>query len=110
MAILKLSPSSSDPQFAAERKLDGPTVAMQPSSPLPRLPFDPLWTPEQVARELNVSPDWVRDHSCRKEPRLPVIRLGGGPGRTGLLRYRASQIVNFIAEMERLGTSSSGRI
>ena len=50
MAILKLSPSSSDPQFAAERKLDGPAVAMQPSSPLPRLPFDPLWTPEQVAR------------------------------------------------------------
>ncbi len=41
--------------------------------------FDPLWTPEQVARRLNVSPDWVRDHSSRKQPRLPVIRLGGGP-------------------------------
>lgn len=42
---------------------------------------DPLWTPEQVARRLNVSPDWVRDHSSRKELRLPVIRLGGGPAR-----------------------------
>jgi hypothetical protein len=62
---------------------------------------DPLWTPEQVAQRLNVSPDWVRDHSSRKEPRLPVIRLGGGPGRAGLLRYRASQIENFIGEMER---------
>src|SRR5208337_2863811 len=47
------------------------------------LAFDPLWTPEQVALRLNVSPDWVRDHSSRKEPRLPVIRLGGGPGRAG---------------------------
>jgi hypothetical protein len=63
---------------------------------------DPLWTPEQVAQRLNVSPDWVRDHSSRKEPRLPVIRLGGGPGRAGLLRYRASRIEKFIEEMERL--------
>jgi hypothetical protein len=69
--------------------------------------FDPLWTPEQVARRLNVSPDWVRDHSSRKEPRLPVIRLGGGPGRAGLLRYRASQIEKFIEEMERLSARNS---
>src|SRR5436190_23571849 len=65
------------------------------------LSFDPLWTPEQAARRLNVSPDWVRDHSSRKEPRLPVIRLGGGPGRAGLLRYRRSEIEKFIDEMER---------
>lgn len=64
--------------------------------------FDPLWTPEQAAQRLNVSPDWVRDHSSRKEPRLPVIRLGGGPGRAGLLRYRASAIENFIEEQEQL--------
>jgi hypothetical protein len=61
---------------------------------------DSLWTPEQVARRLNVSPDWVRDHSSRKEPCLPVIRLGGGPGRAGVLRYRASKIEEFIEEME----------
>ena len=73
-------------------------------------PFDPLWTPEQVAQRLNVSPDWVRDHSSRKEPRLPGIRLGGGPGRAGLLRYRASQIEKFIEEMERLSTRNSRRI
>ena len=74
------------------------------------LAFDPLWTPEQVAQRLNVSPDWVRDHSSRKEPRLPVIRLGGGPGRAGLLRYRASQIEKFIEEMERLSSRNSRRI
>ena len=72
--------------------------------------FDPLLTPEQVAQRLNVSPDWVRDHSSRKEPRLPVIRLGGGPGRAGLLRYRRSQIEKFIEEMERLSTRKSRRI
>jgi hypothetical protein len=60
---------------------------------------DQLLTPEQVAARLNVSPDWVRDHSSRKTPRLPVIRLGGGPGRAGLLRYRASDIEKFIQQM-----------
>ncbi len=74
------------------------------------LAFDPLWTPEQVAHRLNVSPDWVRDHSSRKEPRLPAIRLGGGPGRAGLLRYRASQIEKFIEEMDRLSSRNSRRI
>jgi hypothetical protein len=72
--------------------------------------LDPLWTPEQVAMRLNVSPDWVRDHSSRKEPRLPVIRLGGGPGRAGLLRYRASEIEKFIEEMEQLSRRHSRRI
>jgi hypothetical protein len=31
--------------------------------------------------------------------------LGGGPGRKGLLRYRASEIEKFIAELERLSSS-----
>jgi len=66
---------------------------------------DPLLTPEQVADRLGVSVDWVRDHSSRKNPRLPVIRLGCGQGRKGLLRYRASEIERFIAELERLSNS-----
>jgi len=74
------------------------------------LDHDPSWTPEQVARRLNVSPDWVRDHSSRKEPRLPVIRLGGGPGRAGLLRYRASRIEKFIEEMECRSNRHSRKI
>ena len=69
---------------------------------------DVLLTPEQVAERLSVSVDWVRDHSSRKTPRLPVIRLGGGPGRRGLLRYRASEIEKFIAELERLSASGRG--
>lgn len=68
---------------------------------------DPLLTPEQVAERLSVSVDWVRDHSSRKRPHLPVIRLGGGPGRKGLLRYRIGEIDKFIAEMERLSALGS---
>jgi predicted DNA-binding transcriptional regulator AlpA len=58
---------------------------------------DPLLTVEDVARRLNVSRDWVWDHSSRKTPQLPVIRMGDGA-----LRYRASRIEAFIDERERL--------
>lgn len=73
---------------------------------------DPLLTPEQVAKWLNTSIDWVWDHSSRKMPLLPVIRFGEGPGRSGILRYRASKIEEFIAEQERFsaaGRNRSGR-
>ena len=52
---------------------------------------------DDVARRLNVSRDWVWDHSSRKSPQLPVIRMGDGA-----LRYRASRIEAFIDERERL--------
>ncbi len=96
-------PENSDP-------LSGDNNAGSSTVSTGSLATDPLWTPEQVAQRLNVSPDWVRDHSSRKEPRLPVIRLGGGPGRAGLLRYRASEIEKFIEEMERLSRRNSRRI
>jgi len=73
---------------------------------------DPLLTPEQVAKRLNTSIDWVWDHSSRKLPLLPVIRIGDGPGRSGILRYRASKIEEFIVEQERLSAlrrRNSGR-
>lgn len=63
---------------------------------------DPLLTAEEVADRLKVSTDWVWDHSSRKKPYLPVIRMGDGT-----LRYRHSGIEAFIDERERL--SSMGR-
>jgi predicted DNA-binding transcriptional regulator AlpA len=65
---------------------------------------DPLLTVDDVARRLNVSKDWVWDHSSRKAPRLPVIRMGDGT-----LRYRASGIEDFISERERVSSLRSGR-
>jgi len=66
--------------------------------------FDPLLTAEEVAQRLRVSRDWVWDHSSRKTPRLPVIRMGDGA-----LRYRASRIEEFIGERERLSATGRGR-
>ncbi len=56
-----------------------------------------LLTAEGVAKRLNVSTDWVWDHSSRKKPLLPVIRMGDGT-----LRYRPSAIEAFIDERERI--------
>lgn len=70
--------------------------------PLPsrgRLRNDPLLTADDVAQLLNVSKDWVWDHSSRKAPLLPVIRMSDGT-----LRYRLSNIEKFINERERLST------
>ena|SRR5579875_3798943 len=66
--------------------------------------FDPLLTADEVAQRLRVSRDWVWDHSSRKTPRLPVIRMGDGA-----LRYRASRIEEFIGERERLSAIRPGR-
>jgi len=56
---------------------------------------DPLLTAEEVALKLKVSKDWVWDHSSRRLPYLPVVRLSDGA-----LRYRASGIEEFLKERE----------
>jgi predicted DNA-binding transcriptional regulator AlpA len=65
-----------------------------------RMPLrDPLLTVEDVAARLNVTKDWVWDHSSRKAPYLPVIRISDG-----VLRYRLSEVEEFVSERERLST------
>jgi predicted DNA-binding transcriptional regulator AlpA len=61
--------------------------------------IDSLLTVEDVAERLRVSRDWVWDHSSRKAPYLPVIRMSDG-----VLRYRESQIAEFVNERERLSS------
>jgi len=51
-----------------------------------------LLTPEEVAGRLGVSPGWVRDHSTRKHPRLPAVRIGR------FLRYRHEDLERWIDE------------
>jgi predicted DNA-binding transcriptional regulator AlpA len=58
--------------------------------------IEPLLTADEVAKRLNVSTDWVWDHSSRRKPLLPVIRMGDGT-----LRYRPSGIEAFVDEQER---------
>ncbi len=65
---------------------------------------DPLLTAEDVAHRLNVSTDWVWDHSSRRTPLLPVIHVSDGT-----LRYRTSGIEDFIAEREKLSAQRRRR-
>ena len=60
---------------------------------------EPLLTVEDVAQRLNVTKDWVWDHSSRKAPYLPVIRMSDG-----VLRYRWSEVEEFVSERERLSS------
>ena len=60
------------------------------------LNVEPLLTAEDVAKRLNVSTDWVWDHSSRRLPYLPVIRMSDGA-----LRYRSSEIEEFLNERAR---------
>jgi predicted DNA-binding transcriptional regulator AlpA len=60
---------------------------------------EPLLTVEDVAQRLNVTKDWVWDHSSRKPPYLPVIRMSDG-----VLRYRLSELEEFVSERERLSS------
>ena len=78
------------------------TMKQPPDSQIIRRPpkraveVESLLTAEDVAKRLNVSNDWVWDHSSRRKPLLPVIRMGDGT-----LRYRRSGIEAFVDEQER---------
>ena len=56
-----------------------------------------LLAPQDVARRLQVSVAWVRDHSTRKHPRLPVVRVGG------LLRYHPGDLERWIEDLRAAG-------
>jgi predicted DNA-binding transcriptional regulator AlpA len=56
-----------------------------------------LLTPTQVAERLQVSVAWVRDHSTRKYPRIPVVRVGG------LLRYHPEDIDQWLQDLRKTG-------
>ena len=55
--------------------------------------IEKLFTAEQVAAILNVSSAWVYDHTNRKRPVLPSVRLGKA------VRFRPDDIVRFINDM-----------
>ena len=55
--------------------------------------IEQLLTADEVAERLRVSRDWVWDHSSRRLPYLPVIRMSDGA-----LRYRSSDIEEFLNE------------
>lgn len=58
-----------------------------------------LMDAKEVAAWLHVTEDWVWDHSTRRAPYLPIIRLS-----EGAIRYRPSSIEQFLKEREHLST------
>ena len=53
-------------------------------------PPEQLLTVPELAKWLRVSPAWVYDHTTRKSPRLPCVRLGE------LTRFRRAEIEAFL--------------
>jgi predicted DNA-binding transcriptional regulator AlpA len=71
------------------RQQVGERQSVQMQIPQPK----PLLTLDRVAELLGVSKAWVRDHATRRNPRLPVVRLGG---KRAILRFRPQDIEKFI--------------
>jgi hypothetical protein len=61
-----------------------------------------LWTLDEVAEFLQMSPGWVRDHATRRQPRIPSIRLGG---HRAVLRFRPQDVQQFVNEHLQPGGS-----
>jgi hypothetical protein len=60
---------------------------------------DRLLDARQVAARLGVSERFIRDHTTRRSPRIPGVRLGK------LLRYRAADVEVFMAALNTLPSS-----
>lgn len=61
---------------------------------------EPLLNARQVAVRLGVSERWVRDHTTRRWPRIPGVKLGP------MMRYRRKDVDAFMRE---LNTTTSSR-
>ena len=59
-------------------------------------PPERLLTPRDVAEILSVSVAWVLDHSSRRRPFLPSVKLGK------VVRYRREEVEEFIRECARM--------
>lgn len=74
------------------------------SSATERSSSEDLLTPEQVAKLLNMSPRWVRDHATRRNPRIPAVDLGSR------MRFRRSDVEQFIRERIQGPSQKSRRV
>ena len=63
-----------------------------------------LLNARQVADRLGVSERFIRDHTTRRSPRIPAVRLGK------LIRYRRADVDVFMAELDTLPSSRRSRL
>jgi predicted DNA-binding transcriptional regulator AlpA len=62
-----------------------------------------LLNARQVADKLGVSERFIRDHTTRRSPKIPAVKLGK------LIRYRCADVDIFMAELGTLPTSNRSR-
>ena len=62
-----------------------------------------LLNARQVADRLGVSERFIRDHTTRRSPRIPAVKLGK------LIRYRRVDVDLFMAELDTLPPSRRSR-
>lgn len=60
---------------------------------------DRLLDARQVAAKLGVSERFIRDHTTRRYPKIPGVKLGK------LLRYRAADVEIFMTELNTVPSS-----
>jgi len=62
-----------------------------------------LLNARQVADKLGVSERFIRDHTTRRSPKIPAVKLGK------LIRYRRADVDVFMAQLGTLSPSSRSR-
>jgi excisionase family DNA binding protein len=60
---------------------------------------DRLLNAREVASKLGVSERWVRDHTTRRSPKIPAVKLGT------LVRYRWADVEAFMEGLDTLRSS-----
>jgi excisionase family DNA binding protein len=62
-----------------------------------------LLNARQVADKLGVSERFIRDHTTRRSPKIPAVKLGK------LIRYRRADVDVFMAQLGTIPPSSRSR-
>jgi excisionase family DNA binding protein len=54
-----------------------------------------LMNVEEAAKYLGVSKQWVYDHSSRKEPKIPCVKIGNN------VRFRPESLTQWVESREQ---------
>ena len=85
------------------RRMDADSKRQGGHSSQPNQDHECLLNARQVADKLGVSERFIRDHTTRRSPRIPAVKLGK------LIRYRRADVDNFMAELGTLPPSRRSR-
>ncbi len=85
------------------RRIDADSQPEDRNSEQPSRDGERLLNARQVADKLGVSERFIRDHTTRRYPKIPAVKLGK------LIRYRRADVDVFMAELGTLPPSRRPR-